>query len=50
MSDQYEQVELLCLLAVLFVGVATVWFEQWQPEPLKNLRMARAAVEVPLVE
>ena len=50
MSNQYEQVELFCLLAVIFVGVATVWFEQRQPEALDSLRVARAAVEVLLVE
>ena len=50
MFDQCEQVELFCLLTVLFVGVATVWFKQRQPEALESLRVVRAAVEVLLVE
>lgn len=39
MSDWCEQAELFCLLTVLFVGAATVWFEQRQPEPLESLRV-----------
>jgi len=50
MVDQCEQVEMFCLLTVLFVGVANVWFEQRQPEALESLGVARTAVEVPLVE
>ena len=50
MFNNCEQVELFCLLTVLFVGVATAWFEQRQPEALESLRVAHAAVEFPLVE
>ena len=50
MFNQRERMALICLLTVLFIGVATAWFEQRQPEDLENFRVARAAVDVPLVE